>query len=287
MASSDGKISHVSDTALMVAACRAHETGLEDAWFRDPFAARLAGERGRAILEAMPHANVLRIGLAVRTRFVDELLLEVLAEYPIAMVFSVGCGLDTRPWRLELAPDLRWIEIDFADVLDYKDRLMSSERARCRRERRAANLNDSSQRQAMYEAAGTAPALMITEGVLMYLPAATVRALAAESWAESGIAHWISDVTTTAFTNALGGGNTMRSLRHVQASDSLKGEEILDLLRIHGWTTASRRSYITDVEFTRERARRMFGGGDPPVPPFPQNDPTGVHRFAHNRAKRL
>jgi hypothetical protein len=116
----DGKITHVSDTALMVAACRAHQSGLEDAFVRDPFAARLAGERGVAILCAMPHANVLRIGLAIRTRFVDELLMDALATYPIATVLSVGCGLDTRPWRLDLPPDLRWVEVDFADVLDYK-----------------------------------------------------------------------------------------------------------------------------------------------------------------------
>jgi len=32
-------------------------------------------------------------------------------------------------------PDLRWIEIDFADMLDYKDALMSEETPRCRRER--------------------------------------------------------------------------------------------------------------------------------------------------------
>src|SRR5215468_3966666 len=93
-----GEITHVSDTALMVAACRAYENELEDAFVRDPFAARLAGERGVAILD-------------------------------------VGCGLDTRPWRLDLSPDLRWIEIDFADVLDYKDGHMSDERSRCRRER--------------------------------------------------------------------------------------------------------------------------------------------------------
>src|SRR5262249_38727608 len=150
--------------------------------------------------------------------------LEALAEYPIATVLSVGCGLDTRPWRLELAPDLRWIEIDFADVLDYKDRLMSTEMPRCRRERLTIDLNDLSQRQVMYEAGNTASALMITEGVLMYLPAATVGALASESWTHGGIAHWVSDATTSAFTNALGGADTMRSLRHVQASDALKGE---------------------------------------------------------------
>jgi len=63
----------------MVAACRAHETELEDAFVRDPFAARLAGERGTAILNALPQANMLRFGMAIRTRFVEELLLEALA----------------------------------------------------------------------------------------------------------------------------------------------------------------------------------------------------------------
>ena len=170
----DGKITHISDTALMVAACRAHESELEDAFVHDPFAARLAGERGVAILRALPHSNVVRLGLAVRTRFVDELLLDALATYPIATVLSVGCGLDTRPWRLALSPDLRWIEINFADVLDYKDRLMSGERSRCRRERLTVDLNNAAQRRAMYEAAGSSSALMITEGLLLYLPAATV-----------------------------------------------------------------------------------------------------------------
>jgi O-methyltransferase involved in polyketide biosynthesis len=76
MSPTGGEITHVSDTALMVAACRAHETEQEDV--RDPFAARLAGERGPAILGELPHAAVLRLGLAIRTRFVDELLLEAL-----------------------------------------------------------------------------------------------------------------------------------------------------------------------------------------------------------------
>ena len=98
MSSNDGEITHVSDTALMVAACRAHETALEDAFLCDPFAARLAGERGFAILGALPHANVVQIGLAIRTRFVDELLLEALRDYPVTTVLSAGCGLDTRPW---------------------------------------------------------------------------------------------------------------------------------------------------------------------------------------------
>lgn len=130
MSPAGSEITHVSDTALMVAACRAHETEREDAFVRDPFAARLAGERGLAILRGLPHSAVLRLGLAIRTRFVDELLLETLSVYPITTVLSLGCGLDTRPWRIDLAPNLRWIEVDFGDVLDYKDRLMQKRRRR-------------------------------------------------------------------------------------------------------------------------------------------------------------
>ena len=127
------------------------------------------------------------------------MLLEALALKPVATVVSVGCGLDTRPWRLELPPHLRWIEVDFADILDYKEALMSAETPRCRRERIAADLNEPMQRHAIYAAVGPAPALMITVGLLMYLPAATVAALTTEPWRESGIAHWMTDITTTAF----------------------------------------------------------------------------------------
>lgn len=281
MSSPDAAITHVSDTALMVAACRAHESELADALVRDPFAARLAGERGHAILDAMPHSAVLRIGLAVRTHFVDELLLQALEANPIATVLSVGCGLDTRPWRLSLPAILRWIEIDFAEILDYKDRLMRGETPVCCRERLEIDVTDSAQRHKMYEAAGPLPALMITEGLLLYLPAATVDALAAESWKQSGVAHWISDITTSTFSQTLArGADTTQYIRHVQAPDCLKGEQILEVLQRHGWTTSARRSYITDVEFLRDRLRRRMSGTTPPQLSYPPDDPTGVHRFA-------
>lgn len=135
----------------------------------------------------------------------------------------------------------------------------------------------------MYDAAGSGPCLMITEGLLMYLPAATVEALASEVRDQSSVAHWVSDITTSGFRKALGGGtDTMSPIRHVQAADALQGEEILEVLQRHGWATAARRSYITDVEFAQERVRRMMGGKTPPPPPFPPGDPTGVHRFGRD-----
>ncbi len=278
---SHGEITHVSDTALMAAACRALESECPDGFMHDPFAARLAGEHGMAMLGGLSQPEMMRFGIGVRSRFMDELLLEALASEPIVTVLSLGCGLDTRPWRLELPPDLRWIEVDFADILDYKDALMSAETPRCRRERITADLNDAAQRCTIYAAVGPAPALMITEGLLMYLPAATVEALAAEGWQESGVAHWMSDITTAAFAKAIN-MDTNRSVRNVQASDFLEGEQIIDGVRRQGWVTAARRSYITDMAFAMERIRRLMGDRPQPAgpPPVAPDDPTGVHRFA-------
>jgi methyltransferase (TIGR00027 family) len=193
----------VSDRALKVAAFRALESECPDSFVHDPFASRLASERGMAMLRGLPQPEMMRLGIGVRCRFMDELPLEALASKPITTVLSVGCGLDTRPWRLELSPDPRWIEVYFADILDYKDTLMSAQTLRCRRERITADLNDAVQRRIIYAAAGPAPALMITEGLLTYLPAATVEALAAEAWQESGIAYWMSDIMTTTFAKAI------------------------------------------------------------------------------------
>jgi methyltransferase (TIGR00027 family) len=275
------EITHVSDTALMVAACRALETEEPDAFARDPLAARLAGERGFAILNGIPWSMVLRFGMAVRTRFVDDLLAEALTIHAIRTVLSVGCGLDTRPWRLALPPGLRWIEVDFPGVLDYKHGLLAGEKAHCRVERLSVDLNDAAQRRTMYAAAGTEPALVITEGVLMYLPAGTVDVLAAEIPSACGAAHWISDITTSQFSNAIrGNGTSVSGFEHVRAPDALEGEQILEVMRTHGWRTEAMRSYLRDTSFTQDRARRIFGErAQSAPPPFAATDPTGIHRF--------
>ncbi len=278
MSDAQNGIAHVSDTALMVAACRALETECADGFIQDTFAARLAGERGLAILQALPRPEIMRFGIGIRSRFLDELLLEALGSHRIDTVLSLGCGLDTRPWRLDLPAGLRWIEVDFPAMLDYKDGLMCAETPRCRRERIAADLTDDAQRRAVYAAAGPAPALMITEGLLLYLPAAAVEALAAEPWRESGVTFWIADIASTAFAAAIQ-MDTMRSVRHVQAPDCLTGDQTLETIGRHGWITEARRSYITDTAFAMERVQRLLG--DRPQPPAapPPDDPTGVLRF--------
>lgn len=70
--------------------------------------------------------------------------------------------------------------------------------------------------------------------------------------------HWMSDITTSAFAKAIN-MDTIRSVRKVQASDFLEGEQILDCVRRHGWQTAARLSYITDMAFAMARTQHLVG----------------------------
>jgi methyltransferase (TIGR00027 family) len=275
---SDSQIKNVSDTALLVAGLRALESDRPDAFFHDAFARRLAGDRGMAICEAVPHREMSGFGIAIRTRFIDELLLKALRNAEIRTVVALGAGLDTKPWRLNLPPDLRWIEVDFPEMLQFKHGVMSSETPRCRLERLPADITKPSDRHAIYSAVGNDRTLLLTEGLLMYLPAAAVRSLASEAAEKPSIVRWIFDLTTTAFSTALGGqGN--RSVQHVQAADHLSGEQILQTLHDSGWPTLEWRSYITDLDFAKDRIAAMMRAAPQPVktPNFPPNDPTGVH----------
>ena len=72
------RIEHVSDTALMTAACRAIETHDPNGLLHDPFAAKLAGKRGMAIAQAVPILDLMRLVVSRRDRFIDELLMDAL-----------------------------------------------------------------------------------------------------------------------------------------------------------------------------------------------------------------
>ena len=161
----DHRIEHVSDTALLVAASRAQESQRADGLIRDPFAARLAGERGMALLQNAKTPTWIELGMGLRTHLLDELLADAFA-MGVDAVLSLGAGLDARAWRLALPATLRWIEVDFPAMLDYKFGAMEGTKPRCRLERRSADLNDAAERRKVIEdaAAGAQKPLLMTEG---------------------------------------------------------------------------------------------------------------------------
>ena len=122
-------IQSVADTAFMVAWFRAMETERPDALFRDPLAAEVAGEEGRRFAQSLGrYARFGAWSLAIRTVVIDDLVKS--AERDV--VLSLGAGLDTRPYRLDLPHGVRWIESPlprpFMALLALRARFMSRER---------------------------------------------------------------------------------------------------------------------------------------------------------------
>ena len=194
----------MSLTALLTAALRANESSRADRLFDDPFAGALAGSEGRALLRSI----AARLGgedvfapIAVRTRFIDDVVLRVVTEAHVHQVVLLAAGMDTRAYRLALPPTTRVFEVDRLALLVLKEaRLRSIQREpRCHRVVIEADfvrrwpigpLLDAgfSEREAV---------LWIIEGLLVYLEEAAIHRLISELTAASPPNSWlVADVVS-------------------------------------------------------------------------------------------
>jgi O-methyltransferase involved in polyketide biosynthesis len=89
-------LQNISDTALWVAQYRAMETRRPDAIFRDPYAEKLAGERGERIVRDMKVAR-MAWPMIVRTAVMDEIILRCVEAGEATAVVNLAAGLDARP----------------------------------------------------------------------------------------------------------------------------------------------------------------------------------------------
>lgn len=189
-----GEIEHITDTAFWVASYRALESERPDALFRDPLAGLLSGEKGRQIARSMPDDRSMAFIMAVRTTAIDRLILSAIAQ-GVGTVLNLGAGLDTRPYRMALPKELRWIEADFPSMVEYKDEKLASARAVCAFERVAIDLADRPARRALLDRVGreAQSVLVITEGVIIYLRDDEAGRLAEDVHAVPSMRFWIQD----------------------------------------------------------------------------------------------
>jgi len=197
---------HVSDTALWVAAYRAEESERSDALFQDPYARALTGERGFRLLEAIPKGRSMAWPMVVRTVLMDQIVRERIAA-GCDFVVNLAAGLDARPYRMGLPPDLSWFEVDLPAMIQYKSEILRSARPVCRLERIGADLADAASRAAVLSDLGSRGerGLVITEGLLIYLEPSTVDTLARELSAAASLRWWTTDLASPALLKMLRG----------------------------------------------------------------------------------
>lgn len=172
-------------TALAVAAGRAVETSRAEALVEDPFAAPLVEAAGSHVdfptawppePEAAPPAQqpllLASIYIGLRTRFIDDFLH---SSHATKQTVLLGAGLDTRAYRLAWPADARVIEVDHANVLEFKARVLDLLSARPSSELVTVATDLSVPWRGPLLAAGfdpQQPTTWIVEGLLPYLDAA-------------------------------------------------------------------------------------------------------------------
>lgn len=226
-------IDNVSDTARWVAVHRAVETQRDDALFRDPLAHLLAGERGREISELANREIRDDWFLVTRTKLIDDRIAAAV-EDGCDLVINLGAGLDARPYRLDLATQLSWVEVDLPGLIDEKNTVLAAYEPRCRLRRAATDLTDRDAVADLLdrELATTHRALVVSEGLVMYLDKSDVAELAS-TLRRPQIAGWCLDFSAAGVAAVIAGRNE-GLLRH--APWTFLPADGVAFFEKHGWT---------------------------------------------------
>ncbi len=249
-------IENISDTARWVAVYRAMETERDDAIFKDPFAHRLAGDRGEEIVDTMKQGRRMAWAMIVRTAVFDEIILDRVRA-GVDLVVNLAAGLDARPWRLSLPPELRWVDVDLPDILRYKTELLRNDRPVCRYDAIPTDLTNASKREALFAQLGreAMKALVITEGLLIYLTREQVAALARDLHNAPTFRWWLLDIANPRLLqmmNKMWGAN----VREGNAPFLFAPAEGSAFFRTFGWREVQFRS---NMEEARRLHREMSG----------------------------
>ena len=165
-------MSAVSETALITLKARVAETEKENPVLRDEVGLECL-ERLRTLLPTDTRIRILDRKLpptltrhiALRARKYDAYAKAFIEEHPDGLVVSLGCGFDTRYWRVS---DQAWnyVEVDLPDVIEAKKQVLGD--IASYRMIGCSVLEDGWVEE--IESTQTETVLFLAEGLFMYLP---------------------------------------------------------------------------------------------------------------------
>jgi methyltransferase (TIGR00027 family) len=249
-------IRNISDTARWVAFYRAMETERPDAIFHDPYARKLAGERGEQIVNTLRGGKRQSWAMVVRTKVIDDTLLRILASEPVDVVVNLAAGLDARPYRLPLPAALRWIEVDLPEMIDYKAEMLAGETPHCRLEHVTMDLANVSARRELFARinASARRIFVFTEGLLGYLEKEQVAALAEDLHQADHCEYWITDLASPKVKQMVE-KHWGKELSAAGAPIKFAPEEAEGFFRPYGWESVEfHEFYEASVKFKRPMA---------------------------------
>jgi O-methyltransferase involved in polyketide biosynthesis len=165
-------LTEVSETALITLRSRVIEEGKSHPVLQDP----VGKECFEALMDLSPEdlkkrvlerklSPVLTLHIALRARKYDQLCTEFLEEFPEGLIVNLGCGFDTRFWRLG-GGTLNYMELDLPGVIGIKRQVLKDKIA-------YRTIEDSVLEEAWIAEVKKLQAekvLFVAEGLFMYLP---------------------------------------------------------------------------------------------------------------------
>lgn len=109
--------------------------------------------------------------VVVRAKQLDVWTADFLTQHPEATVLSLGCGLDSRVYRIDPPPGVHWFDVDYSEVIELHRKLYP--------ERTGYHRIGSSVTEAGWldEVPGDQTAWILAEGLTYFVPANDMKTL--------------------------------------------------------------------------------------------------------------
>ena len=166
------------ETMLMTLSGRAIQSQWKHPIFRDPWAEEamqhIDYDLNKQLTGVASWSIWKDIGptiIATRAATFDTLTTHFLADHQDAIVIQVGCGMDSRVFRVDPPASVQWYDVDYPDVIDLRRQLFPERGAY---HQIGAPLSDL---RWLDEVPWGRPGLLLAEGVLHYLSETDVKAL--------------------------------------------------------------------------------------------------------------
>ena len=262
-------VENISDTARWVAIFRAEESERPDAVFHDPFARRLAGEKGEQIANAIEFGRKNSWSFVARTYHFDEFIMQHV-EQGYDMIINLAAGLDARAYRMQLPKTLLWIDVDLPRMINYKNEILKDEKPNCKYRTIALDLADRKARLQLFQQLNNEckKALVVTEGLIIYLTNEQVAELATDLSSQPHFRRWIFDLTSAALLEMIQ-KEMQPALKGSGAVFQFAPEEGEEFFEKYGWKHIESRSKLKTAAKLNRLDDELKAYADMPEPPGP------------------
>lgn len=166
--SDDLSLRGVPRTMLLTMLARARESRRPNPLFRDRKAEEMA-QKIEKIFRTEKGDRRTESGVIVRTGVIDTYVKDFIKTHPDALCINIGCGLDTRYFRVR-TEDLLWVDADLPEVISLRHKLLGETPGV---KMVARSFLDPSWTEELPRE--DRPVLIIMEGLLMYFTEEEVR----------------------------------------------------------------------------------------------------------------